>query len=242
MFELPPNLKQHGIKDLNHIFQLDIYSLKGEFMYGKTLVSKTESTSYDRGLAVLGYEAKILELIGKHDNIIEQIGLSFFSGDIPVLFFKSLPQYSFQEYSKSKCAHIHVGFADTFITKLGFALDFIHNKGIIHNVLTGKSVYVNRYSGDPTITNFMFSCRIESAKCLTSALKGDIGNLDHLPTAVKNSLVPPSLDSDIYSFACILSIIQAKLENVERESMIKLNKLIQRCFANKGTFYYLIRD
>ena len=103
-------------------------------------------------------------------------------------------------------------------------------------------MYVNRYSGDPIITNFMFSCRIESAKCLTSSLRANIGSLDHLPTAVKNSLVPASPDSDIHSFACILSIIQAKLESVEKEFMIKLNKLIQRCFSNKGFFYYLIRD
>jgi len=241
MVEMPQNISHHNKVYSDSISQIDKYSLKGEFFYGK-VIRQDKPISFEKNLSILSYESKILGIIGKHHNIIDQIGLSFFSDDVPVLLIENLPKMNIEDYIKNDECYVNLPFLEAFIQGLSNGLSCIHDKSIIHNLLHGRSIFIDHYSGSPMISNFLFACRIESAKCITFPQKERFECMNHLPSAVRNSVVPPSISSDVYSFAYVLSKVLEKIQHVDKCTVIKLNKLVRRCFCNKSELRYSVRD
>jgi len=222
-------------------YRIDKYILSGEIVFSKIIRSKNDTT-FEGSLTKLGYESKILGLIGNHDNIVEQIGISFFDDDIPVLLFKGYSEITFSDYMKSADNKINLLLADRFIDGVSRGLTHIHGKEVLHNFIHERSVYVDRNSGfgNPIIGDFSYACRSECSKLLTPAQQDRFRKYNHLPPKVHASKVIPSISSDVYSFGRLISLMQRHIQ--DEALSIKLCKLVKRCFDNSEELYILTRN
>ena len=168
------------------VSKVDCFTIKGEMFYVKCKQQQTIKDN-DLALTLLGYEAKILQLIGNHDNINEMIGMTFLNDSAPALLFRNLPQNSLKDRIESLTGFLSLSWVNSFIDGLCEAVTYIHSQGVIHNNIHLNSVRVFSYSGFPVLTNFEFACRIESSKPLNILLREKFDDkLDHLPFSVKN--------------------------------------------------------
>ena len=96
MLGFPKNAAWHRELSTSKVSKIDCYTLNGEMVYVKT--KRQSVRNNDLALTLLGYEAKVLEIVGNHDNINELIGMTFLhDDDIPCLVFRNLPQTSLKD-------------------------------------------------------------------------------------------------------------------------------------------------
>ena len=242
MVGFPPDAVRKNQFCSSKVSKVDCFTIKGEMFYVKCKQQQTIKDN-DLALTLLGYEAKILQLIGNHDNINEMIGMTFLNDSAPALLFRNLPQNSLKDRIESLTGFLSLSWVNSFIDGLCEAVTYIHSQGVIHNNIHLNSVRVFSYSGFPVLTNFEFACRIESSKPLNILLREKFDDkLDHLPFSVKNMEEAPSVSSDQFYFGFILTKVGSKLGYIETDTLRKYNKLVQRCLNRKGILCYLVRD
>lgn len=179
----------------------------GELCEIKTL-TRGSKESEERSLTLLSHESKILQLIGEHGNIVEQLGLCCIekfhtSIGLMLRYTSDMNLTMFLKNSQSMNSY----FVKTLVAQLQKGFSHIHEKDVLHNNLHTDNIYLRSSSGYsiPVISNFEWACRLESAKCLTLHQKNHFGKTLHLPVNVRNGTKPPCLRSEYFSFGFVMS-------------------------------------
>ena len=185
--------------------------------------------SFNKSLALLGYESKILSLLGENENICRQIGVSFWF-DKPVLLCRSLSDVHLKEYLELN-TKVNFPCFKMFVESLTDAIIHIHTSRILYNMITETSINMRATSlySLPVVTNFAYACRIDSSKCLTLKQRESGISYLHLPPDVRNGNCLPSVSSDIFSYGKVVSLVAGNLLCPSKEIYDKLYHFLVRC-------------
>lgn len=202
----------------------------GEYVQIK---SYKKTISEEKALTLLGYEYKILSLVGAHSNIIEHIGLCY-QNEIPGIVSHYVSDVNVKRYI---CRHKRLShsFVRTFIYQLCHGLSYLHDKGILNNFITLDSIFLRCSSGYevPVITDFRWACRENSAELLTIQQVTTFADFYHLPNRVRNGTLKPSRASDIYSYGSICMALSKHGDEYENIFKVKLAKIAEKCMLLK---------
>lgn len=198
----------------------------GELAIFKALKNSSDQF-HDKSIILLSHELKILNLVGSHQNIIQPIGLSCPGNQIFGSLFRYHSAIPLNCYLR-EVRTLHSSFVKNFINGFCEGLCHLHSKDILHNLLTGETLFVDG-NDSVIITNFSWACRVSSVTELTEKQKKIFKNSRHLPPKVKNGDEPPSRASDKFSFGFVLRILLPHLE-----TKCSLNESI--CLIVNGCF------
>lgn len=167
----------------------------------KTLLSKRPKDCY----VLLGYELKTFLHIGFHQNIVAPIGLTKINDNIYSVYqFVDMSITLNNHVDLLSCFSNHhiIWFARPLIS----ALDFIHERGIILNNLTGNTVVMKMVDGhrEPMIVDMSLSCHVKGAKPLALSTVEKVSRWKSLPQNVLCRKLAPSISSDNYSLSVLL--------------------------------------
>ncbi len=178
---------------------------KVTFSNGDSLVLKThkpDSFGF-QSLAVLSHEHRILKFIGNHANMLSTVGLVQLKGSFSHVLSFEKGSTLFEMENKSISIRSLYNFK-SIIEGVADGLNFLFEKGVIHNHLVPCNVIVNE--GFAKLIGFTFACRVHSAKRNIKNVLPKFEDSDHLaPELFHGSRV--SCGTDVYAFGVLLSRI-----------------------------------
>ena len=181
-------------------FQIIRTTLKnGEFAALKQFKTRARLTEA-KCLTHLSYEAKILSLVGYHNNVVYCHGIALVdSAAAIVLSYES--DATLDKYLKRNPS-IKIDFIQRILSGASEGILHIHRKGVLHNQVIPQNICL-RYKCqfyEPVLVGFSSACRADNSKPLTLNQQERFKDVLHLPRQVKSGHVAPSFASDVYSF------------------------------------------
>jgi len=185
----------------------------GEMVILKT-IKRSLKQPKKRCFSRVAYEAKILKLVGKHENIVQSYGISVVK-NVPALIL------SFESYSNleqilqnNKIAILPI-IVYQILSGICKGISHLHSRDILHNNITTQNICLknNLQCFVPILIGFSCSCRLASAKPLTNCQCEQIKDSNHLPPKVKAGIMVPSKVTDIYSFGRIAQKVCCFISN-----------------------------
>ncbi|XP_057299063.1 dual specificity testis-specific protein kinase 1-like [Hydractinia symbiolongicarpus] len=190
-----------------------------------------EETSL-RNLAYVSHEARLLQFVWNHPNIVQVFGIVHAKGK-----FHSVLSYegdsSIKILLKRKVIFPTEDIMKQMIIGLAKALSFLFDKGVLHNSIIPENVMVKGSDFTPVIIGFSFACR---ASCAKSNVKDVLKKLtDHhhvAPELYRGSGV--SYMTDIYAFGfTIATIMELKPLNFKDALLeARIERFVFKCMDN----------
>ena len=219
-------------KSMDLIRNDDFYSYhKFTFTHGGLATLKTLKTikePEEKVITLLSHELKILELVGKHPNIVSAMGLCCPGDNFVGALFRYDTSIPLKCYTHLESITFS-SFVHTFITRLCNGLSHIHSKEVLHNFLTEDNVLVCS-NHIPVITNFSWACRMSSVNVLTCEQQKMFENSRHLPLQVKNGRKKVSPASDRFSFGLLLQKVINKRKFCNSSLSESVLNICNTCF------------
>lgn len=193
-------VEMFGVTQYHEICRATV--VNGEFVVLKKLKNSLKF-AVSKCFTLLAYEAKILKLVGDHENILKCYGISVVN-QIPALVLSFESCLNLKQFL-SRNRNLRLETVKNIITGVGKGIDHIHDAGILHNMLLPENICLKYSTSNyaPVIVGFSSSCRVNSSKSLTILQQRKVADTNHLPEPVKNGRNPPSKRSDIFSFGRI---------------------------------------
>ena len=220
----------------NDSFKTSRFIMKnGEIIVAKQL---KDSTSHEDQLTRLGYEAKILSFVGYHSNIVELLGMSLAEAK-PTLVFRNISDKNLLGVFQRN-QFFETAFIEQILSELCDALNYIHEKSIIHNFFRPESVYLRSSSlfYVPVLCNFSRACRRNCSKPFSSTQVQKMKSLSHLPLSVQSGNIKPSISSDVHSFGVLTELMISKHENCRCFVKDQLKKFAMACMTGDCKILY----
>ena len=205
-------------------------TLKGKSVFAKQMFSNLHD-----GRLILSHELQILTLITYHPSIIHPIG--FTEVDLkPTAIFEDVPSTSLADFRGFEVIHLkHV------LKHLLSALEFIHSKKIILNFLTEQSVAKISWEefSIPMITDFSWACHEKGSVPLSLFFQSKFAETKHLPNRVLKGKLPPSFNSDIFSFGMLMSRLIKRICQIHTsaEEKAEIEHLIVKLLSNQKNHF-----
>ncbi|XP_066916223.1 uncharacterized protein [Clytia hemisphaerica] len=202
-------------------------SEKASFPDGDSVAIKTLNGSFGlQALAVTSHEHRILTFIGKHQNIVQTVGLVHSDNCFShVLDFES--GLTLETEIKEKFSVSFIEFKD-HINGIADGLQHLFSRGVLHNYLTTSNILLR--GNTPVIMGFTFACREQCGKPNVQHVLQRFDNQSHFaPELFKGSKI--SYSSDVYSFGLLLQKITKRKLSFKLNYVLKgrLEVMIQHC-------------
>jgi len=172
-------------------------------------IKKSLTVTREQCFAHIAYEAKIIKLVGKHENILDLYGISM-NRNLPYLTMAYESASNLEESLKSHKSNLSSLIIKHILSGLCKGVSHIHSKDIIHNNLMPENICLKSNSHFvPVILGFSRSCRVPSSKPLTRIQTEEIKDNNYMPSDVKAGIAAPTKISDIFSYGRIIQRICA---------------------------------
>ncbi|XP_066933521.1 uncharacterized protein [Clytia hemisphaerica] len=153
-----------------------------------------------QSLAVLSHEHRLLKFVGTHSNIVSTLGLVNSNGSFSHVMSFEIGMTLFEMTQKSISVSSLAEFK-SIIEGVANGLNFLFEKGVIHNHLVPENVIVRE--GFSKIIGFTFACRVYSCKKNIQNVLCKFEDANHLAPELYHGS-PVSFYSDVYAFGMLL--------------------------------------
>ncbi|CAH1798741.1 unnamed protein product, partial [Owenia fusiformis] len=165
---------------------------------------------------------------GGHQNITQTYGLATIQGNVSVMLSYHGDLTLSRLIQKYRNA-LPLRIAKYTIPQIFSAVDFLHSKLVIHNMLTTENIWMESSASGfkPILGDFSKACRECTAKKLTQSQQKNM-IFSHFPPEVLKGYCKPSIFSDAYALGKLLSEVFPKLDKTDEteRALLKLQTML----------------
>ena len=167
-------------------------------------------------IVILANELQIHAYLGKHQNIIESIGLTLIENNPCSVYCLPNLNLNLLSYSK-KHPNFDSSICKSILNDLTSAFELCLSKGILINNFSMETVnMVQRssiYDSFPMLMDLSCACHITAARPFPKFYVDKFRVLNHLPSEISNGNQKPTHQSDIYSFGVMIRRLAENITN-----------------------------